>query len=400
MTPTGPVPGTRDIDGAAMAATRRVRASLEGLFDDGGFAFVHPPVLAEPGPFLARSGEAIRQRMYIFQDPGGREICLRPELTIPTARLYLERLAAKSETPARLAYIGPVFRYTSESGGDTPLREYVQAGAEWIGDVDAPETDARILAFALRAADAAGAIGATIVAGDLGLAAEAVRTVPVAPRIRARLLRQLWRPDAFLAALDATRTPRDRAGEANADSRLAEMGAESSRTLIEEILALVNVRHVGARTADEIAERLATKAEVASDDAVSAEIAAELRAWNEIRGDGASVLAAARTWMRNFRSDDGLRAIERAESRLAALATSGVDVGRVTWDLGLRGELEYYTGLVFEIRARHAGKEIVVGGGGRYDGLLRSLGAARDIPSAGFALTVTHLARIIAEAAK
>ncbi|MCL4235662.1 MAG: ATP phosphoribosyltransferase regulatory subunit, partial [Deltaproteobacteria bacterium] len=138
----------------------------------------------------------------------------------------------------------------------------------------------------------------------------------------------------------------------------------------------------------------------AAGETMSAEIADALRAWNEIRGDGAGVLAAAREWMRHFGTDDGLRAIERAEARVAALETAGVDAGRVTWDLGLRGELEYYTGLVFEIRARSAGLEVVIGGGGRYDGLLRSLGATRDIPSAGFALTVTHLACMIAEAAK
>lgn len=400
MTPTGLVPGTRDVEGATMAATRKIRASIERLFDDGGFALVHPPILAEPGPFLARSGEAIRQRMYIFQDPGGREVCLRPELTIPTARLHLDRLGVTATTSARLAYIGPVFRYTPESGADASLREYVQAGAEWIGDVNAPETDAHILAFALRAADAAGATAARIVAGDLGLAAQAVRAVPVTPRVRARLLRQLWRKDQFLAVLDAS-AARDGGdeGRVDSDSRLAELGAESSRALIEEILSLVNVRHVGARTADEIAERLAAKAENAAGDSVSAEIAEALRAWNEIRGDTASVLTAARTWMRQFGSDDGLRAIDRAEARLAAMKAEGIDAGRVEWDFGLRGELEYYTGLVFEIRATSPNGEAVIGGGGRYDGLLRSLGALADIPSAGFALNVTHLARLSLEAA-
>lgn len=286
-----------------MAAARKIRAALERLFDEGGFALVHPPILAEPGPFLARSGEAIRQRMYVFQDPGGREVCLRPELTIPTARLYLDRNAASGAPAARLAYIGPVFRYATEADLATPPREYVQAGAEWIGDADAAATDARILAFALAAADAAGAPHARIVAGDLGLAAEAVRAAPIAERSRARLLRQLWRTEQFEAALGAL-TSKGASVDArdDADSRLAALGAESSRALVEEILSLVNVRHVGARTAEEIAERLAAKAENAAGESVSAEIAAALRDWNLIRGDGDSVLAAARAWMRDRKS--------------------------------------------------------------------------------------------------
>ena len=50
------------------------------------------PTFIQPADiFLDRIGEALRNRTYVFTDPDGRELCLRPDLTIPSARIYLER---------------------------------------------------------------------------------------------------------------------------------------------------------------------------------------------------------------------------------------------------------------------------------------------------------------------
>ncbi|MEJ0044242.1 MAG: ATP phosphoribosyltransferase regulatory subunit [Rhizomicrobium sp.] len=78
--------GTRDYAGDDAVALRRARASLEATFQRYGYNIVDPPILERASPFLDRSGETIRRRMYIFSDPGGREVCLRPELTIPACR--------------------------------------------------------------------------------------------------------------------------------------------------------------------------------------------------------------------------------------------------------------------------------------------------------------------------
>jgi ATP phosphoribosyltransferase regulatory subunit len=54
--------------------------------------------------------------------------------------------------------------------------------------------------------------------------------------------------------------------------------------------------------------------------------------------------------------------------------------------------MEYYTGFVFELRARNGE---VVAGGGRYDTLLEAIGAGRPIPAVGVAFwTETMLAAV------
>ena len=55
-----------------------------------GYTPIDPPVLQPAEPFLDLSGEDIRRRMFLTSDPHGRELCLRPDLTIPVSRAYLQ----------------------------------------------------------------------------------------------------------------------------------------------------------------------------------------------------------------------------------------------------------------------------------------------------------------------
>jgi ATP phosphoribosyltransferase regulatory subunit len=90
----------------------------------------------------------------------------------------------------------------------------------------------------------------------------------------------------------------------------------------------------------------------------------------------------------------GGAAVERATQRLQAtydaLAERGV-AGRVRLDLGLLRDLGYYTGAILEIYDPALGH--ILGGGGRYDDLLRRFG--HEMPAVGFSLYLerVHLAQ-------
>ena len=88
-----------------------------------GYARIDPPVLQPAEPFLDLSGEDIRRRMFLTSDPHGRELCLRPDLTIPVARDYLQSPAAGKA--AGFCYLGPVFRHREGCA-----EEFLQAGIE------------------------------------------------------------------------------------------------------------------------------------------------------------------------------------------------------------------------------------------------------------------------------
>src|SRR3974390_787643 len=144
---TGPDPGAR---------------ALAGAYSRAGYTRIDPPLLQPAEPFLDLSGEDIRRRMFLTTDPQGREMCLRPDLTIPVSRAYLQSTAAGKS--AGFCYLGPVFRHRP---GASP--EFVQAGIESFGRQDKAAADAEMLALGLEATAQYGITGPEIRIGDIGL---------------------------------------------------------------------------------------------------------------------------------------------------------------------------------------------------------------------------------------
>ena len=102
---------------------------------------------------------------------------------------------------------------------------------------------------------------------------------------------------------------------------------------------------------------------------------------------GAEVLGRAANARLPERARDALDRLGAVAEALAGLGLAD----RFRYDLAeLRG-FDYYTGLIFEVHAPGAGREI--GGGGRYDDLLGRFGDAR--PAVGFSLSVDRIAGIL-----
>jgi ATP phosphoribosyltransferase regulatory subunit len=177
--------------------------------------------------------------------------------------------------------------------------------------------------------------------------------------------------EVLSAALDAAGLNRAVVGLGDADlysQLLAEFGvAGEARDRILDRLAAHDL--VGLELAVDEVEGLA------------AEARATLLALPAMRG-GPEVLERA--------TDLGGEAVERASQRLRAthdaLAARGV-ADRVRLDLGLLRDLGYYTGAILEVYDPALGH--ILGGGGRYDGLLARFG--RELPAVGFALYVERL---------
>src|SRR6185295_1394141 len=108
--------------------------TLLDTFRRAGYEQVAPSIIQPADIFLDQIGEQIRSRTYVFTDLAGDELCLRPDLTVPVSRLYLER-HPKANTVARYCYNGPAFRFQLQGGAAAP-REFRQAGIECFGEKD------------------------------------------------------------------------------------------------------------------------------------------------------------------------------------------------------------------------------------------------------------------------
>ena len=119
------MPGKSSAERRALEAQN---ARIMRVFEDAGFDHIAPDILQPADIFLERSGEDIRANSYVFTDPEGQEMCLRPDLTVPACRYHLTH-AAKPDSEARYCYCGPAFRFTSDQQAPS---EFGQAGIEWL----------------------------------------------------------------------------------------------------------------------------------------------------------------------------------------------------------------------------------------------------------------------------
>jgi ATP phosphoribosyltransferase regulatory subunit len=77
--------------------------------------------------------------------------------------------------------------------------------------------------------------------------------------------------------------------------------------------------------------------------------------------------------------------------RFERLEEGGIELGQASFASEFGRELEYYSGLVFQIEVGPTGTASPVAGGGRYDGLLGPLGAATEVPAVGAAINTERL---------
>ena len=97
---------------------------------------------------VGETTDIVTKEMYDFKDKGGRHITLRPEGTAPVARAYNENKLYGPEhaNPAKLYYIGPMFRYERPQAGR--LRQFHQIGIEVLG-ANNPAVDVEGIAVAI-----------------------------------------------------------------------------------------------------------------------------------------------------------------------------------------------------------------------------------------------------------
>jgi ATP phosphoribosyltransferase regulatory subunit len=202
------MPGKTPAERAALEAQGAV---ILRVFEAAGFAHIAPDILQPADVFLDRAGEEIRARTFVFTDPAGTELCLRPDLTVPACRYHLSHSSAPN-AEARYCYQGPAFRFQPE-GGSAAVSERIRPGRHRVVRRGRAErADAEVLGLAIAAMAAAGLERYRVRIGDLGLVRALLHSIDMPERWRRRLMHQFWRPRAFRSLLDqltgARRRPR------------------------------------------------------------------------------------------------------------------------------------------------------------------------------------------------
>jgi len=360
--------------GPGLAEIEHVVGSLTQLFAEAGYTPVEPQHLFPAETLLDLYGEDVRTRVFVFPDTGwGGELCLRPDFTVPVALAHGQGGWAR---PASYAYQGPVFR--RQDPLTTRPIEYLQAGVESFGGVDAGTDDARIYALIHRGLDTVGVGPRAVRTGDLGIVFALLDALGLPEFRRRRLRRHIWRPAKFHALLEEFMA----GPPAASATRMRLLAAVSEGNEAVAAVALAAGEQVGAREMAEVisrAHRLAEEAAAPPMPIAQAELIENALA---VSGPAGACLAALRR-LTAAADVDISDALDRFEARLDALNRIGIDAEELPFDTAFGRSLEYYDGFVFEILAEDRPDLPPLAGGGRYDAMTARLGAGRTVPAVG-----------------
>lgn len=362
----------RNLGFVATANAGIKQARVSEIFAGAGHKPVSPSVVTGADVFLDRLGERFRSQTLVFEDGRGALLCLRPEMTIPAARIALDE-GFRGGAVLKLSYAGSVFRLD----GEGTLHQAMQAGIEHLGDADAARADAEVMALALHAVRACGAREAMIRFSDLSLFHALIAALGLKPHQREEVQRRF---DAAGSAMFAFRA------QGTAQPPAPALDPARAAHVIEEGQLLT-----GVRTPEAIARRLEARAHALAEGPIPPRAQETLAAFFALSFPASEAEKA----ITHFFETRGLSAPDLEPFRrrlllLAELAPQAADGLR--FDARVHAPLGYYSGLEFRIEAQ--GRQLA--GGGRYDRLLPELlnDPSARIPAVGAAVFLDVLAEL------
>jgi ATP phosphoribosyltransferase regulatory subunit len=357
--------------------------ALVASYSRAGYARIDPPVLQPAEPFLDLSGEDIRRRMFLTSDPDGRELCLRPDLTIPVSCDYLA--SPQAGKPAGFCYLGVVFRHRQNAAA-----EFLQAGIESFGRHDKAAADAEMLALGLEATTQYDVDAPAIRVGDVGLFSAFVAALDLAPAWKRRLIKDFNRKSSLKHDLEqmTLATANGSKEYQGVLAALAGSDPKAAHHLVTDLLSIAGIATVGGRSVAEIADRFLEQSALNAPTRLPRETRALIERFLSIAGDPDDAAGELRMLAADAKIALG-PALDLFETRTGFLAARGVDVRTIRFATDFGRGCDYYTGFVFELQETRGNRPLVAGG--RYDGLLTRLGAAEPIPAVGFAASIDAL---------
>jgi ATP phosphoribosyltransferase regulatory subunit len=185
-----PIPsGTRDVLPDEMRELRAITEAMRGVFEHRGYGEVWTPTIEFED--VLRRGETGVDPAYRVFDDHGHVMALRPDMTVPIARVVASRYE-HAEPPLRFCYFAHVYRGVRPRRGQN--REFLQAGVELLG---APGPDGTVEALSLlcEVLDATGLSGYRIALGSASLYPALLRTFDVPAAVGDALLSALGSRD-------------------------------------------------------------------------------------------------------------------------------------------------------------------------------------------------------------
>jgi histidyl-tRNA synthetase len=135
------IKGAEDFYPAEQAIREAIYNKLEEQSKKFGFQRVDMPVIETIKLLTAKSGEEVKQQIFVLEQKGSEELGLRFDLTVPMTRMFVTK-QKELQKPVKWFSINKMWRYEAPQAGRQ--REFSQLSAELFGS-DKPEADAQCI---------------------------------------------------------------------------------------------------------------------------------------------------------------------------------------------------------------------------------------------------------------
>ena len=343
--------------------SKKLSEQIIKTFKSNGFVLSEPDVLLDSEYIIQRSGENFKRSMLTFKNEYGKEMCLRPDLTVASCIKFLER-----KSKSKIYYSGQAYRRTDKKGSDLVND---QLGIEILGSKNQPQDDFKIIKTILNSAKSIKSKNIQIKVGDIGLFKRLINSLDMPERWKLRLIRHFWRPKYFEELLKRL--------EKNSDIDSVTFDTDKKRFF--EMKKMEQEKVIAGRSISEILRRFDKKIKDPRSFNEGKKIVKIIRSFLKINCQ----LSKLDNKLQDFAKKNNLKKnIFKEFKSIQNLKKLNQEVKFIT---NFGRDIEYYTGIVFEIFS--GTKEIARGG--RYDDLLKSLGAKKDIPAVGAAINLNNI---------
>ena len=343
--------------------SKKLSETIIKTFKKNGFVLSEPDVLLDSEYIIERSGEKFRSSILSFEREDGKSMCLRPDLTVASCLSFLQK-----KTSSKIYYSGQAYRRSSNKGSDFINN---QLGIEILGSKNQIQDDFKVISTILSSAKKIKSKKIQIKVGDISLFKSLINALDMPERWKLRLIRHFWRPSYFKELLKRL--------ERNTDIDAVTFDTDKKR--FNEMKNLDQEKVVAGRSISEILTRFEKKIRDPRSFSDGKKIVKIIKSFLKINcklselDEKLLVFAKKNNLKKNiFRDFKSILNLKKLNQEVVFIANFGRDI-------------EYYTGIVFEVFSGN--KEIARGG--RYDDLLKSLGAKKNIPAVGAAINLKNI---------
>lgn len=168
MTSIRSIKGTQDILPDQSHRWQALEAAIRNTMGRYGYEEIRTPAFERTELFARGVGEEtdiVSKEMYSWTDQGGEDLTLKPELTAPVARAYIQHNMGGQSPTNKLYYIDALFRRERPQKGR--YRQFHQFGVEAFGS-EHPEIDAEVIALAMAVFNGIGLSGLSLKLNSIG----------------------------------------------------------------------------------------------------------------------------------------------------------------------------------------------------------------------------------------